>query len=34
LGYKAEAADFAAGFAATLAWYLANASWWLNFKSA
>ena len=33
LGYQAEARDFAAGFAATLAWYLQNADW-LNFKQA
>ncbi|HXS07754.1 MAG TPA: GDP-mannose 4,6-dehydratase, partial [Rhizomicrobium sp.] len=34
LGYKARAADFAVGFAATLDWYLANAPWWLNFNKA
>lgn len=34
LGYRAEARDFAAGFSATLAWYLENTPWWKNFKKA
>ena len=33
LGYRAQAQDFAAGFAATLAWYLRNSDW-LGVKKA
>ena len=33
LGYRALAGDFAAGFSATLAWYLQNQDW-LRFKRA
>lgn len=32
LGYRAQVSDFAAGFAATLSWYLQNPSWWQDFK--
>jgi dTDP-glucose 4,6-dehydratase len=32
LGYRAQVADFSAGFAATLSWYLQNPAWWLDFK--
>lgn len=32
LGYRAQVTDFADGFAATLAWYLQNQAWWLDFK--
>lgn len=34
LGYQALASEFVAGFSATLAWYLQNRDWWLNFKKA
>lgn len=34
LGYRAQVTDFSAGFAATLAWYLENQAWWLDFKRA
>lgn len=34
LGYRAQVTDFAAGFAATLSWYLRNQAWWQDFKRA
>jgi dTDP-glucose 4,6-dehydratase len=33
LGYRAMVSDFAAGFSATLAWYLQNRDQWLHFKN-
>lgn len=34
LSYRALAADFAVGFAATLAWYLQSREWWRSFQEA